>query len=121
MIAKLLVGFAILGLVALFDYVFMLWDIRRMENTVHQWKGVFVNPINTFTNCYFKATFEEGCKFISGLPMPDHRKGPYLFIDCDIHARLWEACTQLYKTSEFRNTYIGPTRSIDDTDQSRTD
>jgi len=60
-------------------------------------------------NHYFKATFEERHRYISGLPLPDPGKGPYHFIDCDIHPRLWETMRQIYKScgSQFTNTWIG--------------
>jgi hypothetical protein len=43
-------------------------------------------------NTYFKANFGEGA-FMSGLEVPDLRKGPYLFVNCTFHCRLdeWKA------------------------------
>ncbi len=58
---------------------------------------------------YFKLSFDEGRgqTLISGLPLPDPSKGPYKFVDCDIHPRLWTICRIFYAKSEFAETYIG--------------
>lgn len=60
-------------------------------------------------NTYFKATHDEGPCYMSGLPLPAPDKGPYHFMDCDIHPRLWETMRQVYflTGSTFENTWIG--------------
>ena len=60
-----------------------------------------------FKNYYFETTYEEGNIQISGLPLPNPDGQPYRFIDCDIHPRLWSCCKEIYRNSEFINTYLG--------------
>ena len=48
------------------------------------------NSLSVISNTYFKSTFEDGLIYISGLPLPDPDKGPYLFKNCDIHPCLDE-------------------------------
>lgn len=63
-------------------------------------------------NMYFKLTYAEGQvgeRLISGLPLPDPAKGPYTFINCEVHPRLWCVFRQdrRYFGSVFENTYVG--------------
>lgn len=58
-------------------------------------------------NTYFKIAYHETMTLVSGMKLPDPENGPYKFIDCDIHPRLWETMQQLYATSEYINTYVG--------------
>ena len=60
-------------------------------------------------NTYFKFQYGEDCRhMLSGRPLPDPAAGPYHFINCDIHPRLWSVMRTFYKTSTFTNTYRGP-------------
>ena len=58
-------------------------------------------------NYYFKILHDEKLDLISGYELPDPEKGPYHFIDCEMHPRVWEALQQLYTASEFTRTYYG--------------
>ena len=50
-------------------------------------------------NCYFKTLPGEEA-LMSGLQMPDPEGELCHFIRCDIHPRLWEAVTQIYKPKD---------------------
>lgn len=59
--------------------------------------------------CYFKQIYEEkSSRLISGLSLPPIEKGPYRFVDCTFHPRLWSAIQQLYipKGCETVNSYF---------------
>ena len=61
-------------------------------------------------NTYFKWMHDEKSKhtqYMSGEYLPDPDKGPYHFINCEIHPGLWECMQQMYNTSKYTNTYIG--------------
>jgi len=65
-----------------------------------------------YKNRYYKLTYDEGQKgviLMSGLPLPDPTYAKeYHFIGCDIHPALWSTMREMYKESEFTDTYIGP-------------
>lgn len=52
------------------------------------------------TDRYYKAE-HDGPSYISGLNMPDPKKGPYHFIRCDFHPALREVLAEQYKDSKF--------------------
>ena len=54
-------------------------------------------------NYYFKTLPGEEA-LMSGLQMPDPEGELCHFIRCDIHPRLWEAVTQIYKPKGHRFT-----------------
>lgn len=58
--------------------------------------------MHTYTNYYFKQLSDEPA-IMSGLPLPNPTEGPYEFVDCEFHPRLWECLEQLYFTSTFQN------------------
>ena len=49
---------------------------------------------------YFKQLHDEPA-LMSGLQLPDPKAGPYAFVDCEFHPRLWEALQQMYVGSTF--------------------
>lgn len=53
-----------------------------------------------YENYYFKQLHGEQA-LMSGLPLPDQDQGPYEFVDCNFHPRVWEALQQMYHTSTF--------------------
>lgn len=59
-------------------------------------------PKHLYENYYFKAKAGEPA-FMSGLPMPPACEGPYTFIDCEFHPRLWDYIKELYSDSTFIN------------------
>jgi hypothetical protein len=56
---------------------------------------------------YFKWLFDEKGVYMSGRKLPDPNKGPYKFVNCEMHPQLWEALNQLYTDSIYINTYHG--------------
>lgn len=55
----------------------------------------------TYTEYYFKATHEEGAIYMSGLSLPDPKAGPYAFVNCSIHPRLFKVLSAEYPESTF--------------------
>lgn len=62
----------------------------------------FVKNDKRYENYYFKSLPNEP-GFISGLPLPAMTNGPYEFVSCEFHPRLWEALEQNYTTSTFKD------------------
>ena len=77
------------------------------------WRGIKTpreeeKKMKEIKNHYFKLSHNERTTLISGLPLPDPEGGPYRFVRCSIHPRLWSAIRQLYPNSQFVETYVGP-------------
>lgn len=60
---------------------------------------------------YFKQLYDEPV-LMSGANLPHQDLGPYEFVDCHFHPRLWEALEQMYNTSHFTNCNWSPLRRI---------
>jgi len=52
------------------------------------------------SNRYYKTLEGEPLQ-ISGLMLPDPDGGPYEFVECEFHPRLWEALQQMYRDSSY--------------------
>lgn len=50
---------------------------------------------------YYKQRHDETEILLSGLHLPDPDTGPFEFIRCDFHPRLWETLYHEYHTSTF--------------------
>lgn len=59
--------------------------------------------MKTIKDYYFKSLHDENMRLMSGLPLPDPADGPYKFVHCDFHPRVWEALEQGYALAEYVN------------------
>ena len=57
-------------------------------------------------NKYFRMLHDEQSDLER---LPPSSEGPYRFVNCEIHPRLWSSIQQIYKPKgcEFVNTHIG--------------